>query len=99
VVEDFRAMVVTTPPQGLAGAFAAVRDADLRRTVSLIERPTLVIAGRDDKVTDASQSERIAAAVPGARLLVLPTVHLPNIEQPEVFEQAVLDFLSIKQAA
>ena len=99
VVEGFRAMVAGTPPQGLAGAFAAVRDADLRRTVSLIRCPTLVIAGRDDKVTDTGQSESIAAAVPGARLRVLPTVHLPNVEQPQMFEQAVLEFLAIKQAA
>lgn len=99
VVEGFRTMVAGTPPQGLAGAFAAVRDADLRRTVSLIGCPTLVIAGRDDKVTDTRQSESIAAAVPGARLQVLPTVHLPNVEQPQIFEQAVLEFLAIKQAA
>jgi len=99
VVEGFRAMVEATPPQGLAGAFAAVRDTDMRRTVSLIAHPTLVIAGRDDTVTDAGQGERIAAAVPGAKFLVLPTVHLPNVEQPAMFEHAVVDFLSIRQVA
>lgn len=101
VVEAFRAMVETTPPQGLAGSFAAVRDADLRRTVSLITRPTLVIAGSNDTVSNVGHGEHIAAAVPGARLLVLPTVHLPNIEQPAQYEQAVLDFLTqpARQAA
>lgn len=99
VVEAFRAMVETTPPQGLAGSFAAVRDADLRRTVALIARPTLVIAGSNDTVTNVAHGEQIAATVPGAKLLVLPTVHLPNIEQPAAYERAVLDFLSARQAA
>lgn len=92
-VQPFRAMVLATDRQGLAGAFAAVRDADMRRTVALIERPTLVIAGRDDTVTLASHSELIAAAVPNSKLVVLPTVHLPNVEQPGEFLDVVFDFL------
>lgn len=93
VVETFRAMLLATDPQGLAGAWAAVRDTDLRRTIALIDRPTLVIAGLHDTVTAASHSEQIAATVPGARLVVLPAVHLSNIEYPVEFMQAVLGFL------
>ncbi|WP_292638092.1 alpha/beta fold hydrolase, partial [Mesorhizobium sp.] len=93
VVEDFRAMLLAIDRQGLAGLFAAVRDADLRRTVALIPRPTLVIAGQHDTVTAASHGELIAATVPGAELVVLPAVHLSNIEYPAEFIQAVVDFL------
>jgi 3-oxoadipate enol-lactonase len=93
VVEEFRAMPLTIDRHGLAGLFAAVRDADLRRTVALISRPTLVIAGEHDTVTSASHSELIAAAVPGSKLVVLPTVHLSNVEYPVEFMQAVLGFL------
>ncbi|WP_313625807.1 3-oxoadipate enol-lactonase [Achromobacter sp.] len=94
VIEAFRAMLLATDRKGLAGAFAAVRDMDLRRTAALINRPTLVIAGRDDTVTAASHGERIAATVPGAELLVLPAVHLSNIERPAEFLDAVLTFLA-----
>ncbi|GLU34761.1 alpha/beta fold hydrolase [Trinickia caryophylli] len=94
VVETFRAMLLAMNPQGLAGSYAAVRDTDLRRTIALVERPTLVIAGRDDTVTAATHSELIAATIPDARLVVLPTVHLPNIERPREFLDAVLAFLS-----
>jgi len=87
-------MLMTIDRQGLAGLFAAVRDADLRRTVALINRPTLVIAGEHDTVTLASHSELIAATVPGAKLVVLPAVHLPNVEYPSEFIQTVADFLS-----
>lgn len=93
VVREFRAMLLAADRHGIAGAWAAVRDADLRRTIALITRPTLVIAGRHDTVTAASHGEAIAAAIPGARLVVLPVVHLSNIEQPERFIRVVTDFL------
>lgn len=93
VVEDFRTMLLTIDRHGLAGLFAAVRDADLRRSVALISRPMLVIAGQFDTVTAVSHSELIAAAVPGAKLVVLPAVHLSNVEYPAEFIQAVLGFL------
>lgn len=93
VVDTFRTMLLATDRQGLAGSYAAVRDADLRRTIALIPRPTLVIAGQYDTVTAASHSELIAATVPGAQLVVLPAVHLPNIEYPDEFMRTVLGFL------
>ncbi|MET2832611.1 alpha/beta fold hydrolase [Mesorhizobium shangrilense] len=93
IIEEFRTMLLTINRQGLAGLFAAVRDADLRRTIALISRPTLVIAGRHDTVTALSHSELIAEAVPGAKLVVLPAVHLSNVEYPAEFTQAVLKFL------
>jgi len=92
-VEEFRAMLRAIDRQGLAGLYAAVRDSDLRRTIALIPRPTLVIAGQYDTVTAASHSELIAATVPGAKLVVLPAVHLSNVEYPAEFMEAVLGFL------
>lgn len=92
-VETFRAMLLATDPRGLAGCWAAVRDTDLRRTAALIRCPTLVIAGQYDTVTHPTHSELIAATVPGSRLVILPAVHLSNIECPEAFLSAVLKFL------
>jgi 3-oxoadipate enol-lactonase len=93
LVDEFRAMLLDTDPRGLAGSFAVVRDADLRRTNALIPHPTLVIAGRDDTVTLASHSEQIASTIPGARLVVLPAVHLSNVELPGRFMDTVFSFL------
>lgn len=93
VIKEFRAMLLAIDRQGLAGLFAAVRDANLQRTIALISRPTLVIAGQYDTVTALSHSELIAATVPGAKLVVLPAVHLSNVEYPVEFTDAVLDFL------
>jgi 3-oxoadipate enol-lactonase len=93
IVEEFRTMVLTTPPPGLAGCYAALRDADLRRTIALITAPTLVIGGQDDTVTRASHSEAIAAAIPNATLALLPGVHILNVELAERFVSTVLSFL------
>ena len=93
VIEEFRAMLLATDRRGLAGLYAAVRDTDLRRTIALISRPTLAIAGQHDTVTAASHSELIAATIPGAKLIVLPAVHLSNVEYPAEFMKAVLGFL------
>lgn len=93
VIDKFRSMLLSINRDGLAGLLAAVRDADLRRVIRLIEAPTLVIAGRDDTVTSAQHGADIAAAIPGARLLTLPTVHLSNVECPREYVDAVLHFL------
>jgi 3-oxoadipate enol-lactonase len=93
IVDEFRAMVLATPPQGLAGCYAALRDADLRRTIALITAPTLVIGGEEDAVTKPSHSREIAAAIPEAELVLLPGVHILNVEQPERFIGAVSSFL------
>ena len=97
-IRTFREMLLNTSRQGLAGNWAAVRDADLRRTIALIAAPTLVIAGEFDTVTSLGKSEEIAATIPGARLKVLPAVHLSNIEFPQEFLAEVLSFLQVDPA-
>lgn len=99
IIDRFRAMIVATSPDGLAGCFAVVRDADLRRTNSLIDLPTLVIGGQDDTVTLASHSEQIALAIPGAQLVILPGVHMLNVERPAEFMALLRGFLSAEAVA
>jgi 3-oxoadipate enol-lactonase len=93
-IEPFRATLRATDPRGIAACLAAVRDMDLRRTMSLIPVPTLVVGGQHDTVTLPEHSEQIAAAIPGAKLVMLPAVHMSNIEMPAVFTKLVLDFLT-----
>jgi 3-oxoadipate enol-lactonase len=78
----------------VAGSWAAIRDADLRHTLRVIDRPTLVIAGAHDTVTSARHGEEIAAAIADARLVVLPAVHLSNVERPQEFVDLIVEFLT-----
>lgn len=93
LIAKIRAGLLVTDPQGFAGSYAAVRDMDMRRTIKLISCPTLVIGGRYDTVTVSSHSELIAATIPGAKLVMLPVVHLSNLESADAFMSSVLDFL------
>lgn len=93
VVLPFRKMICSTSSVGLAGSYAAVRDADFRKTDALILNKTLIIAGKYDQVTKAEHSEQIHAVVPNSELIVLPVVHLTNIERKAEFEKLVLEFL------
>ena len=98
VVETFRAMLLSTNRHGLVGSWRAVQETDLRQDIARITRPTLVIAGEHDTVTAASYSVQMAETIPGATLLVLPAVHLSNIEFPREFVDAVVKFVLLPAA-
>lgn len=93
IVEPFRKMIRKTTPTGLSGSYAAVRDSDFRISNRLILNKTLIIAGKYDRVTTLEHSNLIHQAISDSILLTLPVVHLSNVENKEVFEKSVLDFL------
>jgi pimeloyl-ACP methyl ester carboxylesterase len=67
---------------------------DRAAPIERIAVPTLVITGDEDKVYPASIAQDMARRIPGAELVTLKGIgHLSNLEQPDEFNQAVLDFL------
>lgn len=93
-IAPIAAMLQATRPQGYAGCCAAIRDMDMRRLTPLIAVPTLVIGGSEDPSTPPPHSEALARSISGAKLAMLKAAHLSNIELPEAFGAAVLDFLT-----
>ncbi|MDQ7859479.1 MAG: alpha/beta fold hydrolase [Armatimonadota bacterium] len=68
----------------------AIRDAAARIGV-----PTLVIWGTADRVIPCAQAQAVAAAIPTARLRLLPGLgHVPYLEDAEAFTAALTGFLS-----
>jgi pimeloyl-ACP methyl ester carboxylesterase len=60
-------------PKGTGRQFAAILAAgDRTRTLGEVRVPTLVVHGQEDKVIGVSGGKATAAAIPGARLLVVP---------------------------
>jgi 3-oxoadipate enol-lactonase len=95
VVERVRAMMLATNP---AGAAAALRGMAQRRDqTNLLEEiavPTLIVVGRDDAVTPPAEAEAMRDRVAGSRLVVVEGAgHLSNVERPEEFNLALVDFL------
>ena len=96
VVARVTEMVLQTDPGGAASAqrgMAARRD--YSHDLPNITVPTLIIAGREDGVRTPADAEAIERGIKGSLLLVIDNAgHLMNIEQPELFNQALLDFLN-----
>lgn len=68
---------------------------DAESRVGTIQAPTLVLSGDADAIVPAQNSRNLAAKIPGATLrLVEGGSHLFFIEQPDQFNQRVIEFLS-----
>jgi aminoacrylate hydrolase len=70
-----------------------IRAHDERARLTAISVPTLVLVGEADVCTPPHLSEELAAAIPGARLEVLPGGHFVYIEHPDAFFDAVVSFV------
>jgi len=65
--------------------------ADLKR----IACPTLVLCGRQDALTPVARHEEMAAAIRGAKLVVVEDCgHLSTLEQPDRITEAMRDWLA-----
>lgn len=90
--------VVGAMPLMAADAYShqidAILEHDTLSRLGAVRSPTLVLAADEDVLTPLTLSREIAAAIPGARLEVLPRGnHAVQIEDPEAFNDAVLRFL------
>ena len=88
------ATIAATPAAGYAGCAAAISQLDLTARLVEVTAPTLVIAGAEDPSTPVATAQAIVAAIPGARLEIIPAAsHLSCLEQPQIFHRLVADFL------
>jgi proline iminopeptidase len=68
---------------------------DLKPQLPAISVPVLVTVGRTDWVTPVSAAQTIADLVPDARLVVFEkSGHSPQVEEAELFQATVRDFLA-----
>ncbi|MBK1642926.1 alpha/beta hydrolase [Chromatium okenii] len=75
-------------------SFLATKPLGLDTQVPGLTLPTLVITGAHDRAVKPEESERLAAAVPNAQLVVIPDCgHIPHEETPAAFLAAVTPFL------
>jgi len=89
-------------PRGIVRALAGVIGRKpIYGELGKIAVPTLVVVGDEDVATVPAKAERIAAAIPGARLVVIPGAgHTSSVEQPDLVNAALEGFLaSVTEAA
>lgn len=90
-----------TGPLGQAAFYRQIAQADQRWTDEVQERyaevtvPTLVAWGVEDAWIPVDRAERLAAAIPGARLLLVEGAgHLIQLDEPETLTAILRDWLS-----
>ena len=90
-----RGFMMSSSRDGVIGALLGMANRpDSTPGLSGISVPTLVVTGADDEVIPPEESEALAAAIPGARLRVLPDAgHMVAWEQPEAFARELRDWL------
>ena len=91
-----RRLIKQQSPAAIRGAIhRMMHRADLMPLLAQVSVPTLVITGEEDEMIPVDESRRMAAAVKGATLVIIPGAgHLSNLEQPEAFNDAVNNFLT-----
>jgi pimeloyl-ACP methyl ester carboxylesterase len=94
-VESIRRIVTTrrTALRVLQVARAAKRH-NVEDRLSQIQVPTLLVWGKDDRITPTDVAERFHARIRGSQLVYLPNCgHAPMLERPEAFNAAVAEWL------
>ena len=95
LITNVRDIMAHTSVAGITGALHGMKNRpDSYSMLQSIQVPTLIIHGAADQLIPLSVAQGMSAAIPGAILCIIPrTGHLLNLEQPELFNQAVRNFL------
>jgi 3-oxoadipate enol-lactonase len=91
----WRALLLANDRVGITRAVTGVIErAGVSELLERITLPTLVVVGDQDVATVPEKAERIAAAIAGSRLVVLPGAgHSSSIEEPDAVNAAIAAFL------
>jgi pimeloyl-[acyl-carrier protein] methyl ester esterase len=92
--EALRAALPAPDPAAALAGLEILTTADLRGSLAAVELPTLVLHGAADPICPASAGQALAAAIPGARVVLFPGAgHAPFLSCPGPFLEALSAFL------
>ena len=95
LVEHARRFMLKTSLEGVLGDLAGLAERpDSTPTLASVAVPVLLLPGADDQIVPLTEALAMQQTLPAARLQVIPNAgHLPNLENPTAFNQALLEFL------
>jgi 3-oxoadipate enol-lactonase len=94
LMRDRREAFLKANPEVFRAACDALAGLDLRPELDKVKVPVLVLVGEHDEATPPPMSYELTAGLPQARLQVIPgCAHVPQLQSPEVFLEAIGDFL------
>jgi len=94
VADHVRAMVRGTDAAGYIATCRGLQQLDYAKDLPKLDVPTLFIGGSDDKGAAPEVMQAMVDQTPKGRYLSLKGArHLANLDHPDAFNKAVLDFL------
>jgi 3-oxoadipate enol-lactonase len=95
LVYRVKSILERTSVAGARGALLGMKERpDSHQSLKHLDLPALVIHGEDDQIIPTSEAQQMHADLKDSWLVILPSSgHLPNLEQPALFNQALQDFL------
>jgi 3-oxoadipate enol-lactonase len=100
LMRDRREAFLKTDPQVFRAACGALAELDLRPELNKVTVPVLVLVGEHDEATPPPMSHELNAGLPDSRLKIIAgCAHVPQLQSPGRFLDAIGDFLPAPHAA
>jgi 3-oxoadipate enol-lactonase len=91
---QWQTLMLNGNPDGYIGCAAAIAGTDFYTPTASLRLPTLAVAGSEDGVTPPDLVRETADLIPGSRFaLIRGGGHLPFVERPEAYAEALTTFL------
>jgi 3-oxoadipate enol-lactonase len=92
--QTWHAIAAMSDGESLANVAQGIVNYDATDRLANIAKPTLVIAGSDDRISPPSISESMSTQIRGARYVeIAGAAHISNVDSASAFNDAVLAFL------
>lgn len=95
-IELIRNIILNTAGSTICGAQLALASrTDTSAVLNELDLPSLIIRGEHDKVMTPEQAIQLQQGIKGSELITVPFAgHMSNIENPEIFNSTLLNFLA-----
>jgi 3-oxoadipate enol-lactonase len=96
IADEARRIMAGQSVEGIIGALGGLRArSDNRPLLPEIDVPVLAVCGAEDALTPPADMEAMTAAMPDARMVIIPRAgHLSPLEQPAAVNAALMCFLA-----
>jgi 3-oxoadipate enol-lactonase len=93
--EFVREVMESASPEGVSAALRAMAERpDSTAVLQSLTAPCLIVVGEQDPITPPTDAERMQSLARDGRMVIVPeAAHLSNVEQPDVFNRHVEEFL------
>lgn len=96
IIDKIKSVILSTSSQTVTGTLKALAERkDMCFSLREILVPALILVGEEDTITPLTESQRMKDNIPGSKLFIIPKAgHMSNLDQPELFNEYLNNFLS-----